>query len=109
MFRISFRRSVVPYVYCAARFLLVVVLASATSRGATVVGTRGPLFTLNGQPTYTAATRFGQADPNIAVPHLNVRALHPIVDDRHYPRLGSRNHPSHSTTRDSVPWDDPPR
>src|SRR5260370_23555260 len=107
MFRISFRRFVVPYVHCAARFLLVVVLASATSRGATVVGIRGPLFTLNGQPTYTAATGFAQADPNIAGTLLNVRAVQAIFDDANYPGMGSRKNPYHSNTLGDVLWDYP--
>src|SRR3974390_1743803 len=95
------------HIHHAARLLLAVVLASATSRGATVVGIRGPWFTLNGQRTYPAAACFAQADPNIAGTLLNVRAVQAIFDDANYPGMGSRKNPYHSNTLGDVFWDYP--
>src|SRR6202165_2733036 len=76
-------------------------------RGATVVGIRGPHFTLNGQLAYSAAAGFPQADPNLAGTLLNVRAVQGIFDDANYPRMGSRENPYHSNTLGNVFWDYP--
>jgi len=107
MLRICIRRSAILYVHDAARVLFAVLLVSAASHGATVVGIRGSLFTLNGQPTYTAATGFPQADPNLAGTLLNVRAVQAIFDDANYPGMGSRKNPYHSNTLGDVFWDYP--
>jgi len=70
-------------------FLLLLGFGSTVSRGATIVGIRGPQFTINGQLTYTAAAGFVHADPNIAGTLLNVRAVQAIFDDANYPGMGS--------------------
>jgi hypothetical protein len=59
----------------------------------TVVGISGPKFTINGQPTYSAAQGFPKADPRLEGTLLNVRAVQAIFDDANYPRRGSRANP----------------
>src|SRR5512134_570477 len=59
----------------------------------TVVGISGAKFTINGQPTYSAAHGFPSADPRLEGTLLNVRAVQAIFDDANYPRRGSRANP----------------
>lgn len=81
--------------------------ANAAVDGETVIGIRGSQFTLNGQPTYTAASGFPNADPNLAGTLLNVRAVQGIFDDANYPNGGSRAHPYRSNTLGDIFWDYP--
>jgi hypothetical protein len=74
---------------------------------ATVVGIRGPHFTINGNLTYTAASGFPSADPHLAGTLLNVRAVQAIFDDENYPKAGSRSQPYHSNTLGDIFWDYP--
>jgi hypothetical protein len=87
--------------------LLALYAAPAQTGGRTVVGIRGPQFTINGQPTYTAAAGFPAADPNLQGTLLNVRAVQAIFDDAHYPQQGSRAHPYESNTLGPIFWDYP--
>ena len=91
----------------AKALLLALAFSGAQIRAATVVGIRGPQFTLNGQLTYSAAAGFPQADPNIAGTLLNVRAVQAIFDDANYPKMGSRKSPYRSNTLGDVFWDYP--
>jgi hypothetical protein len=75
--------------------------------GQTVVGIHGSQFTINGNPTYTAASGFPAADPNLQGTLLNVRAVQAIFDDANYPDGGSRAHPYLSNTMGEVFWDYP--
>ena len=80
--------------------LLICIFASlACAHGQTVVGIHGSQFTINGNPTYTAASGFPSADPNLQGTLLNVRAIQAIFDDANYPNGGSRAHPYPRT-----PW-----
>ncbi len=49
--------------------------ALAQTSGATQVGIRGSLFTINGKPTYTPESGFPNANPNLIGTLLNVRAV----------------------------------
>ena len=82
-------------------------LAGTAGFSATVVGIRGSQFTLNGVPTYTAASGFPSADPNLAGTLLNVRAVQAIFDDANYPKQGTREHPYQTNTMGDVSWDYP--
>jgi hypothetical protein len=95
------------FAHHATLLFIALVLSAAQIRAATVVGIRGPQFTLNGQLTYTAATGFPQADPNIAGTLLNVRAVQAIFDDANYPQMGSRTNPYVSNTLGNISWDYP--
>src|SRR5260370_9843121 len=95
------------FAYYATILLVALALSGAQISGATVVGIRGPQFTLNGQLTYSTATGFPQADPNPACTLLNVRAVQGIFDDANYPRMGSRKNPYHSNTLGDIFWDYP--
>jgi hypothetical protein len=77
-------------------FLLLSPLLNA--QGRTVVGIRGPQFTINGNPTYSAQEGFPSADPNLEGTLLNVRVVQAIFDDENYPNGGSRMHPYTSNT-----------
>ena len=88
--------------------LLICIFASlACAHGQTVVGIHGSQFTINGNPTYTAASGFPSADPNLQGTLLNVRAIQAIFDDANYPNGGSRAHPYTSNTMGQVFWDYP--
>jgi len=89
--------------------LSILLLASAgvQCRGQTVVGIRGAQFTINGQPTYTAASGFPSANHNLAGTLLNVRAVQAVFDDANYPGKGSRANPYHSVTQGEIFWDYP--
>jgi hypothetical protein len=86
---------------------LVPLLTAIPSFSATVVGIRGSQFTVNGAPTYTAASGFPSANPNVAGTLLNVRAVQAIFDDANYPNLGTRAHPYHTNTMGEVSWEYP--
>ncbi|MPY86772.1 MAG: hypothetical protein GEU99_02510 [Luteitalea sp.] len=73
----------------------------------TVVGIRGSAFLINGEPTYTAASGFPDADPNIAGTLLNVRAVQAIFDDANYPNGGTKSKPYQSNTMGDVFFDYP--
>jgi hypothetical protein len=73
----------------------------------TVVGIHGSQFTINGQPTYTPASGFPSANPNLTGTLLNVRAVQAIFDDANYPNQGSRQHPYQSNTLGPIFWDYP--
>ncbi len=90
---------------CTSLLFIFVVLAS--SQAQTVVGIHGSQFTINGNPTYTAAGGFPSADPNLQGTLLNVRAVQAIFDDANYPNGGSRAHPYPSNTMGPVFWDYP--
>src|SRR5260370_37443458 len=90
------------FAYYATILLVALALSGTQIRGATVVGIRGPQFTLNGQLTYSAAAGFPQADPNLAGTLLNVRAVQGIFDDANYPQMGSRERPYHSNTLGNI-------
>jgi hypothetical protein len=87
--------------------LLLLPIAEAQSQSQTLVGIRGPQFTLNGQPTYTSLSGFPSADPNLAGSLLNVRAVQAIFDDANYPADGSRAHPYHSSTMGDISFEYP--
>ncbi len=78
-----------------------------TSRGSTVVGIRGSLFTINGEPTYTPAAGFPGADTNLIGTLLNVRAVQAVFDDENYPQQGSRKNPYATFVMGPVSWDYP--
>jgi hypothetical protein len=88
-------------------FLLLLPIGMAQTHGKTVVGIRGSQFTINGEPSYTPASGFPSADPNLAGTLLNVRAVQAIFDDANYPNQGSRVHPYESNTLGPVFWDYP--
>jgi len=75
--------------------------------GRTVVGIRGSMFTINGQPTYTALSGFPNANPNLTGTLLNVRAVQGIFDDANYPNGGTKAHPYDSNTMGQVFFDYP--
>jgi len=86
---------------------LAIVLAGILPAQTTRVGTRGWQFTINGEPTYTAASGFPNADPKLVGTLLNVRAVQALFDDANYPRQGSREHPYQSNTMGAVAFDYP--
>ena len=88
-------------------FAVLAVCSQATAIAQTRVGIHGSQFTINGQPTYMAASGFPSADPNLAGTLLNVRAVQAIFDDANYPKSGSRDHPYPTNTMGSVFWDYP--
>lgn len=73
----------------------------------TVVGIRGSQFTLNGEPTYSAAQGFPAANPLIEGTLLNVRAVQAVFDDANYPGHGSKTHPYFSPALGPVAFDYP--
>ena len=87
--------------------LLLMLAGLQCAHGQTVVGIHGSQFTINGNPTYTAASGFASADPNLQGTLLNVRAVQAIFDDANYPTEGSRAHPYTSNTMGPVFWDYP--
>ncbi len=92
------------------RLSLLLLLAPAMVPGqtaGTVVGIKGPHFIVNGNPTYTAASGFAAADPNLEGTLLNVRTVQAIFDDENYPNGGSRSHPYLSNTLGNIFWDYP--
>src|SRR5580704_2761347 len=93
--------------YSQICFAVVLVSGSNLASAQTVIGIRGSQFTINGHPTYTAASGFPRADPNLAGTLLNVRAVQAIFDDANYPRMFSRQDPYYSNTLDDVFWDYP--
>ncbi len=94
------------YVFVLA--VIVLFAASATAQsGGTVVGIRGPVFTINGHPTYTPEAGFPNADPNLVGTLLNVRAVQATFDDANYPKQGSRQNPYHTAVMGDVFWDYP--
>lgn len=87
--------------------LLFLSAMSLCQTGRTVVGTRGTHFTINGNPTYTAAAGFPSANPNLQGTLLNVRAVQGVFDDANYPKQGSRARPYQTNTVGEVSWDYP--
>ena len=92
--------------------LALILSAAAAQSGSTVVGIHGPLFTINGNPTYTAASGFPAADPNLTGTLLNVRAVQAVFDDANYPARGARANPYPTLNMGPVffdypdgPWD----
>jgi hypothetical protein len=77
------------------------------AQGQTVIRIHGPLFTINGNPTYTAAGGFPTADPNLEGTLLNVRAVQATFDDENYPAQGAHAHPYTALTMGQVDWDYP--
>jgi hypothetical protein len=75
--------------------------------GNTIVGIRGSMFTINGQPTYTAASGFPNADPNLTGTLLNVRAVQAIFDNANAPNGGTKEKPYTSNTMGTVSFDYP--
>ncbi len=95
---------------CFILFLTLVVCAGsavAQQAGRTVVGIRGSVFTINGEPTYTVAAGFPNANPNLIGTLLNVRAVQAIFDDANYPEHGSRKNPYSSNTMGTVSFEYP--
>ena len=86
---------------------LLLILAAGPLAAQTVVGIRGSQFTINGQPTYSAAQGFPAANPLIEGTLLNVRAVQAIFDDANYPRGGSKAHPYLSPAMGPVAFDYP--
>lgn len=68
---------------------------------------RGGRFTVNGNPTYTAAQGFPNADEKLAGVLLNVRAVQAAFEDSHYPSRGGRRSP-YSTNVMGPVWFDYP-
>jgi hypothetical protein len=89
------------------RILVLLIALGSAAAGATVVGIRGSQFTINGQPTYTAAQGFPHANANLAGTLLNIRAVQAIFDDANYPGRGSRGNPYPAHTMDDGIWDYP--
>jgi hypothetical protein len=77
------------------------------SRGRTVVGIRGSMFTINGELTYTPASGFPNANSNLIGTLLNVRAVQAVFDDANYPKQGSRDNPYPTFVMGPVSWDYP--
>ncbi len=76
--------------------------------GSTVVGIKGPFFTINGQLTYSPEAGFPNADPNLVGTLLNVRAVQAIFDDANYPKQGSKLNPYKTAgLMGDVSWDYP--
>jgi hypothetical protein len=73
----------------------------------TVVGIRGCQFTVNGIPTYTAASGYPRANPRLEGTLLNVRAVQAIFDDPQYPAMGSKKHPYQSSLMGPIAFDYP--
>ena len=94
------------YVLAVAIAVLFAAFAVAQSTP-TVVGIRGPLFTINGHPTYTPEAGFPNADPNLIGTLLNVRAVQALFDDANYPRQGTRQNPYRTAVMGDVFWDYP--
>lgn len=91
----------------AAFWITLVVAAGNIISAQTVVGIRGAEFTINGEPTYTAAQGFPSASPELRGTLLNVRAVQAIFDDANYPGGGSKAHPYLSPTMGAVSFDYP--
>lgn len=89
------------------RHLLLLLFAAPLFSQSTVVGIHGSQFTINGQPTYTTASGFPNADPNLTGTLLNVRAVQALFDDANYPGGGSREHPYSSKAMGAVAFDYP--
>lgn len=75
--------------------------------GRTLVGINGSMFTINRQPTYTTASGFPDADPNLTGTLLNVRAVQGVFDDANYPKGGTKVSPYASNTMAPVFFDYP--
>jgi hypothetical protein len=74
----------------------------------TVIGIRGSVFTINGEPTYTPRTGFPNADSNLIGTLLNVRAVQALFDDANYPEKGgARSNPYSSNTMGAVAFEYP--
>src|ERR1035437_1407876 len=99
--------------YSCAGFATVLLVAFAVAQssfgiaqsGPTVVGIRGPFFTINGHLTYTPEAGFPNADPNLVGTLLNVRAVQALFDDANYPKQGSRQNPYPTAVMGGVSWD----
>jgi hypothetical protein len=89
------------------RTTLLLALALPLAAQQTTAGIQGWQFTINGQPTYTAASGFPGADPKLQGTLLNVRAVQAIFDDANYPRQGSKQNPYQSNTMGAVAFDYP--
>lgn len=87
--------------------ILLLVSTAGIIQAQTVVGIRGSQFTINGEPTYTAAQGFRSANPLIEGTLLNVRAVQAIFDDANYPGGGSKAHPYISPAKAPVAFDYP--
>jgi hypothetical protein len=102
--------------YSCAVFATVLLAAFAVAQsslgiaqsGPTVVGIRGPFFTINGHLTYTKEAGFPNADPNLVGTLLNVRAVQALFDDANYPKQGSKQNPYKTAgLMGDVSWDYP--
>lgn len=93
------------------RILAILVLAEWISPDAiaqqTRVGILGSQFTINGQPTYTAAQGFPAADEKIVGTLLNVRAVQAAFEDFQYPERGTRQNPYPTNVMGPVWFDYP--
>lgn len=94
------------YLLVVASAILFGIPAAAQSTP-TVVGISGPLFTINGHPTYTPDTGFPHANPNLVGTLLNVRAVQGVFDDANYPKNGTRQNPYPTAVMGDVSWDYP--
>lgn len=94
------------YFLAAAAAAMFAAFAAAQSTPV-VVGIRGPLFTINGHPTYTPEAGFPNADPNLIGTLLNVRAVQAVFDDANYPKQGTRQNPYPTAVMGDVSWDYP--
>jgi hypothetical protein len=94
--------------FCAlSAFVLLAPFAVAQS-GPTVVGIRGPFFTINGHLTYTPEGGFPNADPNLVGTLLNARAVQALFDDANYPKQGTMQNPYKTAgLMGDVSWDYP--
>jgi hypothetical protein len=80
---------------------------AAPNAARTVVGVKGSMFTINGEPTYTPASGFPGANPNLTGTLLNVRAVQAIFDDANYPNTGTKARPYASNVMGAVFFDYP--
>ncbi len=115
MYRGLFRRGILPLCGSIALIGCLAAAANITAFQAqptqparrTVVGIRGSMFTINGQPSYTALSGFPNADPNLTGTLLNVRAVQAVFDDANYPNGGTKAKPYDSNTMGQVFFDYP--
>lgn len=93
--------------FAASALSLFLFFAAGSIPAQTVIGIRGPQFTLNGELTYSAAQGFPAANPLIEGTLLNVRAVQAIFDDANYPGRGSKAHPYFSPSLGPIAFDYP--
>ncbi len=93
--------------FCAVSATVLLAAFAIAQSSPTVVGIRGPFFTINGHLTYTPEAGFPNADPNLYGTLLNVRAVQAIFDDANYPKQGSKQNPYKTAVMGDVSWDYP--